>query len=58
MIPELTLRKIVVCPTCKGRGKIKVGNLIEFHNHDTEQCPDCQGDGILERIVTKKYEKL
>jgi DnaJ-class molecular chaperone len=58
MIYPKTLSKIIICPTCQGEGEIKVGNLVEHHNHDTDTCPDCRGKRNVRRIVTIKYEKL
>lgn len=58
MLYAKTLRKIIVCPTCQGEGTIKVGNLREMHNHDTEPCTDCDGKGKLRRIVRVTYQKL
>ena len=54
----ITLRKNVVCSTCKGEGTIKAGNLREMHNHDVEICPDCDGKRMLRRIVTIQFEKI
>ena len=58
MIYTKTLRKIVICPECHGHGIVKVGNLRENHNHDTEPCGQCAGKGKLMRIVTIKYEQI
>jgi hypothetical protein len=58
MIYAKTLRKIIICPTCQGEGTIKVGNLREMHNQDTEPCRDCGTKGKIRRIVTIEYQKL
>jgi hypothetical protein len=55
---EQTFRKIKICPVGKGEGTIKVGNLRECHNHDIEQCGECNGKGILLRTIIIKYEKI
>jgi DnaJ-class molecular chaperone len=58
MLYTKTLHKIVICPVCQGEGEIKVGNLREMHNHDTEPCRDCNSKGKVKRILTIQYEKL
>ncbi len=58
MLYEKTLRKIIICPTCKGKCILKVGNLREMHNHDTAPCPDCGANGMIQRIVNIKYERI
>jgi hypothetical protein len=57
LYPE-TINKTIICPTCKGDGVIKVGNLRENHNHDTEPCRDCDAKGKIIRIKTIQYQKL
>ena len=51
-------RKIVTCEKCKGTGKLRVGNLMEMHNSDIDECHSCHGDGsyIIE-ITTERFRK-
>jgi DnaJ-class molecular chaperone len=58
MIYPIELRKKNICPTCRGECMVKVGNLREMHNHDTETCGQCGGTGKLKRTVTIKYERI
>jgi DnaJ-class molecular chaperone len=55
---ETTTPEIVICPECEGNGEVRVGNLREMHNCDTEPCGQCAGKGRLIKTVTIKYEKL
>jgi len=50
--------KIELCKTCRGSGKILVGNLREFHNHDIECCPKCTGKRGRVKITSVRYEPL
>ena len=52
---KTTKTKIKKCASCKGAGKIRVGNLREMHNHDIEVCPDCWGDGSYIMETTIEY---
>lgn len=54
----ITRTKIVICHECHGNKVVKVGNLRECHNNDTEPCGQCAGKGMLKRIVTIKYEQI
>ena len=58
MIYSETIKKIIICPTCKGEGTVKEGNLREMHNHDTELCSDCNGQGRIKKIKTVEYQKF
>jgi len=58
MLYAKTIPKTIVCPTCKGEGTVKVGNLREMHNHDTDTCPDCWGKRVMRRIVKIEYQKI
>jgi DnaJ-class molecular chaperone len=49
---KTTESRIKTCEKCKGTGKIKVGNLIEMHNHDIDSCPYCFGDGSFVMVTT------
>jgi len=54
----ITMKKIVVCTECKGRGTVKDGNLREMHNHDIAVCTVCGGKKLLERIITIQYQQI
>jgi DnaJ-class molecular chaperone len=57
LYPEI-INKTIICPTCEGNGWVKVGNERENHNHDKEQCRDCNGHGIVRKISSIQYQKL
>lgn len=54
-----TIKRVVLCCKCQGKGKVE---KRAFVNHTTgyetthETCPDCNGQGRRVRIVTIKYE--
>ncbi len=50
-------RKIVLCPECKGE------KIISRYNEKTASfdfidCPVCEGQGLMERIVIIKFKKI
>jgi DnaJ-class molecular chaperone len=57
MLYEGTIRKIIVCPTCKGQKTVP-----EYFIHENCElqvpCTDCDQNGMVKRVVNIKYEKL
>lgn len=51
-------RKIEVCGKCKGEGYLMVGNLVEGHNNDREDCYRCKGAGRKTKITSIRYENI
>ena len=40
------IKKVYVCPTCRGNGFIKVSNIFD-NEHEIHQCFDCESQGEL-----------
>ena len=38
------IKKIYICPTCRGNGFIKVSNIFD-NKHEIHQCFDCESQG-------------
>lgn len=55
-------QKIILCPNCKGEGRICVDELVDYHKgiYDTEceDCFYCEGKGRVLEKTTIKYEVL
>lgn len=57
MLYESNIKKIIVCPTCKGEKTVKDFNLRE-NCYLPVPCTDCAQKGMVKRIVNIKFEKL
>lgn len=44
----------VICDTCSGYGLIggRSGQTAETYEEHVEDCPDCKGDGFVQRVVS------
>jgi DnaJ-class molecular chaperone len=38
------IKKVYICPTCRGNGFIKVSNIFD-NEHEIHQCFDCESQG-------------
>jgi DnaJ-class molecular chaperone len=57
MLYEKNLPKIIICPTCNGKGLERDFSIRE-NFYVTEPCSDCNEKGRVRRIINIKYEKL
>lgn len=51
-----TFKFVVVCPHCKGTRK--ENRWDEYDMRYEIPCTYCQGDGLLKKIRTTKYERI
>lgn len=56
MMSNYTIREIVICPKCKGEGKIRFVNSI--YERFKIACTNCNGKGRVVQIKKVSYEKL
>ena len=55
MAKSRKVKKVYICPTCKGNGYIKIQNIydVELQVH---QCWDCDSEGEFIEYVTKDHD--
>jgi hypothetical protein len=58
----MIIKKIVLCETCKGSGKIERQKIEDYHHNDyyiwDEVCGSCDGFGRVLRIIEISTLKL
>lgn len=58
--PTRLVDEVILCPTCKGLGKITDDELIDYHKREYRtkeyDCGGCEGVGrFVKRTITRTY---
>ncbi len=57
-----TIIEIIICDRCKGLGKVKKSELVDYHHNEYDEweevCTYCNGTGRLKKITEIAILKL